>query len=125
MKFARWVFAVAGVYGVLVTFPLYFMEGRINADYPPAISHAEYYYGFAGVVLVWQVLFLFIAKNPAAFRPVIPFCIAEKMSMIPIFAVLFPGGRFPSNWIPLMLIDLILGALFWISYRKLRNNQQN
>jgi len=38
MKFARCVFLVAGVYGVLVLLPQYFMEGRIGADNPPAFT---------------------------------------------------------------------------------------
>ena len=41
MKFARWVFAVAGIYGVLLIAPLYFSEGRIAVEQPPAITHPE------------------------------------------------------------------------------------
>ncbi len=31
MKFAQWVFRIAGVYGILVVAPLYFMEDRLGA----------------------------------------------------------------------------------------------
>ena len=49
MKFAKRVFLVAGVYGVIVIVPMYFAEGRIGRDHPPAITHPEFYYGFLGV----------------------------------------------------------------------------
>jgi hypothetical protein len=61
MKFARIVYSVAGIYGVLVLFPLYFMEESTGREHPPAISHPEYYYGFIGVALAWQVVFLVVA----------------------------------------------------------------
>jgi len=44
MRFARWVFLAAGVYGVLVLVPQSFMERQINAEMP-AGDHAS------GVVL--------------------------------------------------------------------------
>lgn len=49
MKFAKRVFSVAGLYGVIVIVPMYFAEGRIGRDHPPAITHPEFYYGFLGV----------------------------------------------------------------------------
>ena len=48
MRFAKRVYRVAGVYGFIAIVPLYFMEGRIGHDTPPAITHPEYYYGFVG-----------------------------------------------------------------------------
>jgi hypothetical protein len=41
--------------------PQYFMESRVSADYPPAITHPEYYYGFLGVAIAFQVLFVIIS----------------------------------------------------------------
>ena len=61
MQFARWVFFVTGIYGVAVMLPQYFFEGKISRDYPPAITHPEHFYGFVGVTVAWQVLFLIIA----------------------------------------------------------------
>lgn len=46
MNYARWVFRVAGVYGLLVITPMYFMEEQIGVDSPPPINHPEYFYGF-------------------------------------------------------------------------------
>jgi len=38
MRFARWTFVLAGVYGVLVVAPLYFLEATISREQPPPIS---------------------------------------------------------------------------------------
>ena len=68
MKFARRVFWVAGVYGLIVLLPQYFVEGRIAADNPPPMTHPEYFYGFIGVGLAWQILFLLVARDPIRYR---------------------------------------------------------
>ena len=47
MKFARWVFAIAGIYGVISVAPLYFMEQAIGKQDPPPITHPVFFYGFA------------------------------------------------------------------------------
>jgi hypothetical protein len=43
MKFARGVFLVAGIYGLLVLTPIYFLEARIGRETPPPITHPEYF----------------------------------------------------------------------------------
>lgn len=50
MRFAKWVFRLAGVSGVLMILPLY-LEDRFFREYPPATNRPEFYYGFAGVTL--------------------------------------------------------------------------
>ena len=57
MKVARWIFGIAGVYGILVIAPLYFAEGQIAQNDPPAITHPEFFYGFIGITLAWQFVF--------------------------------------------------------------------
>jgi hypothetical protein len=51
MKVARWIFGIAGVYGILVMAPLYFAEAAIAKNDPPGITHVEYFYGFIGITL--------------------------------------------------------------------------
>jgi hypothetical protein len=64
IAFARRVFTLAGLYGVLVLVPQYFMEDQVGRDFPPPITHPENYYGFIGVALAWQVLFFILARDP-------------------------------------------------------------
>ena len=68
---APWIsrfFWIAGIYGVIVVVPLYFLESRVGRDYPPPITHAEFLYAFAGVGLAWQIAFFIIATDPARYR---------------------------------------------------------
>src|SRR6478609_3711137 len=58
MQFAKRVFLIAGIWGVLIMVPQYFNEGWIGQHLPPAITHPEYYYGFTGGTLAWQLAFL-------------------------------------------------------------------
>ena len=58
MTLATWIFHLAGIIGILIIAPFYFIETQIGLDMPPAITHPEYYYGFIGVTLAWQVGFL-------------------------------------------------------------------
>ena len=38
MKFARIVLLLAGIYGLLILTPIYFIENEIGRDTPPAIA---------------------------------------------------------------------------------------
>lgn len=80
MKFAKVVFWAAGIWGVLVLTPLYFMFNIIGRQDPPPITHPGFYYGFVGAGLAWQIAFLIIATDPVRFRPIILAAIVEKFS---------------------------------------------
>jgi hypothetical protein len=69
MRFARWVFRIAGVYSLVVLAPQDFVEEQVGRDYPPAVTHPEYFYVSLGVAVAWQVAFLLVARDPARYRP--------------------------------------------------------
>jgi hypothetical protein len=52
MKFAKIVFWVAGIWGLLVLTPLYFMFDLIGRSDSPPITHPGFFYAFVGVALV-------------------------------------------------------------------------
>jgi hypothetical protein len=58
MRFARVIFGLAGVYGLILILPMYFEIARFERAAPPVITHLELYYGFVGVTIAWQVAFL-------------------------------------------------------------------
>ena len=118
MKFAKIIFYVAGIYGLLVLFPQYFMEAKNGQDYPPPITHPEYYYGFIGVALAFQILFLIIARNPLQYRAAMIPSIIEKFSFGIAAVVLFLQSRLAMPLFAAGLIDLIFGALFIAAYFK-------
>lgn len=120
MTFAKWVYRLAGIYGVLVIAPLYFLERSIGLEAPPAITHPEYFYGFVGTALAWQIAFLLIATDPARFRPLMPAAVIEKFSFAIAGAVLFANGRIPAATLAFAGLDLLLGLLFIAAWVKSR-----
>jgi hypothetical protein len=82
MRFSRWVFACAGVWGLLVVPPLFFLLDSLGRLSPPAVTHPEFYYGFAAVATVWQLGFLTIATDPGRFGPLITIAVLEKLGWI-------------------------------------------
>src|SRR5215470_11134434 len=107
-KFARFAFWFAGVYGILVLFPQYFMEERIAAINPPAITHPEYFYGFIGVALAWQFLFLVIGGDPIRYRLAMLPAILEKLTFGIAGLVLFSRHRLAFQVFAFSLVDLVL-----------------
>jgi uncharacterized protein with PQ loop repeat len=120
-RFARRVYTIAGIYGLLVMLPQYFLEERIGRDNPPAITHAEYFYGFIGIVIAWQIAFLVIARDPARYRALMPVTVLEKIVFAIPVAVLYAQGRVAPAALGFAGIDLVLGALFLASWWRLRD----
>jgi hypothetical protein len=116
MRFARLTFLTAGIYGLLALLPLYFLEGRIGREQPPAITHPEYFYGFLGVGISWQVAFLIIARDPGRFRPLMVPSVFEKASFGTAVIALYTAGRLSGQVLALGLIDLAFGILFVVAY---------
>lgn len=120
MKFARWVFLLAGIYGVLIVTPQYFLETRIGRDYPPAITHPEFFYGFTGVALAWQVAFLIIGSDPLRFRPIMLAGVLEKATFGIAAIVLYLQSRLAKEMVFFGVLDLVLGVLFVVAWWKTR-----
>ena len=118
MKFAKIVFWVAGIWGFLVLTPLYFLFDVIGRNDPPPITHPGFFYGFVGVALAWQVAFIFIATDPARFRPLMIPSILEKVSWGATVIVLVSQQRMHKSDLVFAGADLLLGLLFVISYFK-------
>ena len=119
MRFSRIVFLIAGIYGILVLAPGFFAEKRFGAQFPPAITHPEFYYGFFGVTLAWQVAFLIIAGDPSRFRAIIPAAILEKLGYTIATAALLAAGRLNPMLAASSMGDLLFAILFTICYARL------
>lgn len=116
MTFARWVFGIAGVYGLLILTPMYFLEDRISRDQPPSITHPEYYYGFVGVAIAWQVAFLMISRDPVRYRLMMIPAIIEKGSYVIALVALFWAGRIPPLILGYSVGDFIFCVLFIVAF---------
>jgi hypothetical protein len=122
MRFARVVFLIAGIYGIAILTPIYFMEGKIGRETPPAITHPEYFYGFLGVGLARQVLFLVLSNDPVRYRAMILPSILEKISYGIALLFLFAQHRLPLSVFTLGSVDWIFAALFVAAYFATRTN---
>ncbi len=121
MKFAKIAFFVAGVWGVLVLTPLYFMFDAIGRQTPPALTHPQYYFGFLGVALAWQFAFFVIATDPARYRLMIIPSVVEKLTFVGAVIVLYLQRRIaPSETLP-AIPDATLAVLFAISFAKTKS----
>jgi hypothetical protein len=118
MKFSRIVFAFAGIWGILVLAPLYFIFDLIGRQDPPPITHPGFYYGFVSVGLAWQVAFLIIARDPVRLRPLIVASILEKIGGGGTFVVLYLQSRLTKGDLGLGCIDLLFAVLFAVAYFK-------
>ncbi|HEV3418934.1 MAG TPA: hypothetical protein VG075_01410 [Candidatus Acidoferrum sp.] len=116
MKFAKVAFWVAGIWGVLVITPLYFMFDLIGKQDPPAITHPGFYYGFVGCALAWQIAFLFIAREPVRLRPMMIPSMVEKFTYGIAVVTLVIQGRMHRTDLVFAGTDLTLGMLFVVAF---------
>lgn len=125
-RLARYIFLFSGIFGLIVLSPQYFLEHRVGADYPPPITHPEFYYGFVGLALAFQVVFIIISTDPVRFRPLMIAGILEKLAFgVPAYALYF-AGRLNSATLGFATFDLLLGALFlWVYLTTTPHNPQN
>ena len=120
MKLAKVVFWIAAIWGVLIITPLYFIFDVIGRNDPPPITHPEFFYGFIGVTIAWQVVFLIISRDPQRYRTLMIAAVLEKAVFVIAVAILFAQNRIGGTVLVPAGIDLVLGVLFVISFLKTR-----
>jgi hypothetical protein len=121
MKFAKVVFWVAGIWGVLIITPLYFLFDMVGQKDPPPITHPGFYYGFVGLGLAWQFAFLVIALDPLRFRPMMLPSMVEKFSYGIAVVVLVAQHRTNPRDLVFAATDTFLGVLFIAAYLKTKD----
>jgi hypothetical protein len=120
MKFAKIVFWISGVFGVLALAPLYFLfdiAGRLD---PPPITHPQFYYGFVGVALAFQFVYFVIATDPVRYRPIMIPGVLGKLSFAGALLVLGQQGRVAPAVAMTGIPDALLAVLFLIAFFKTR-----
>jgi hypothetical protein len=92
------------------------MFDLIGRNDPPPITHPAFFYGFVGLALAWQIAFLFIATDPARYRPLMIPSIFEKFSYGAAVVILVLQARMHRADLLFAGTDLLLGVLFVIAY---------
>ena len=105
------MFRWAAIYGVIVLTPLYLT--------PLPREGAEILLGFVGLALVFQGLFWTIGGNPAKYRALMPYAVAEKLVFgLPTLALLLRGYPISPPVASFAGIDLLLGLGFFLAWRR-------
>jgi len=123
VRFAKIVFLIAGIYGFLVLTPIYFLENSIGRQTPPPITHPEYFYGFIGVSLAWQFVFLVISSDPEKYRAMVLPSIAEKTSYGIALVVLYFQQRIAASTLLVGSGDWVFAFLFLAVYFKTKTGR--
>ena len=116
MRFARVVFTLAGIWGLVVLAPLFFLVDISGRPYATPTEYPHFFYGFVSVALAWQIAFLIIGRDPARFRPLMIAAILEKLGYVGILAVLWARGTIGGVDAQAAVPDGILGLLFVVAF---------
>ena len=119
LKWMKLLFALAGIYNFFLGLAFFAWHETIFPllDIEPA-GHPTYIEFSALMVAMFGVMFLQISTNPARFRNMIPYGMAEKgiFAGLALFYMITTGVS--AIWIPLAVIDFAFLAIFtlaWIS----------
>ena len=123
-RFAQRVFRYAGIYGLITLLPQYLIELGVGpSDFLP-IQRPEHFYGFVGLAVVWQLVFLMISRDVRRFRPLMIPAILEKLVFgVPVL-LLFAKGRVGADVLVFGALDLVLAVLFFLAYRSTQTATQ-
>jgi hypothetical protein len=108
LKAARLIFAIAGIYGLIVLLPMFFIEPWLV----PPPSRPEDYYGFLGSATAFQLVYLTIARDPVRFRPLMPVAVLAKALFFVTMLSLCGEGRAAPPAMVLASIDGLIGLAF-------------
>jgi hypothetical protein len=120
VTFARIVFVVAGIWGIVVLTPFYWLVDVTGRRYDPPTAYPHFFYGFLAVVLAWQIAFLVIGSNPARFRALMIPAMLEKLGYAANLGVLFGQGRIALVDAMAAVPDGLLGLLFILAFVRTR-----
>jgi hypothetical protein len=120
MKLARIIFTGAGIWGVTVLTPLFWLVDITGRRYPPPVDYPQFFYGFMAVALAWQIAFLLIGSNPARFRSLMIPAMIEKFGYVSTLFVLYAKSLITSIDLQPAIPDGILGMLFVVAFVKTR-----
>jgi hypothetical protein len=112
------VFWGAGVWGIAILTPLYFLFDTIGSRQSSPITYPQFYYGFVGVAMAWQFAFLVIGSDPARLRWMMIPSAAEKVVFGMTMIVLYAERRIGFTDVMPVFPDLLLGALFAVAFAR-------
>lgn len=124
MRLAQVVFIGAGIWGIAVLTPFYWLVDVTGRQYEAPTTYPHFFYGFVAVALAWQIAFLVIGSNPMRFRALMIPGMLEKLGYVATLAVLYGQGRIASVDALAAVPDGLLGLLFVVAFVKTSKGEQ-
>jgi hypothetical protein len=124
VRFAKTVFVIAGIWGIVVLTPLYWLVDVTGRHYHPPMDYPQFFYGFFSVAMAWQIAFLIIGSNPARFRSLMIPSMLEKFGYVLTLAWLYGQARISTQDAQAAVPDLLLGVLFVVAFTKTRTPER-
>ena len=110
MRFAKWIFLIAGILGLLSMVPLTFAEKMMGVKQP------EFFYGFVFLNICWQIVYLILSSDVIRFRPIMIPAFLAKASATAALTWLYLLGRVSVQWVGIGALDGVFAALFLAGY---------
>jgi hypothetical protein len=112
MRFARWLFWIAGAFGLAAIYPLYRVPGSPT------------YYGLLATLIAWQAAFFVIGSNPNRYRwMMIPAMLEKALWMVTLLVLYTKGQTTGSVLAANAATHGLLGVLFVVAFIKTPNTQ--
>ena len=120
MRFAKFAFIGAGIWGIAVLTPFYWLVDVTGRHYASPTEYPHFFYGFFTITMAWQFAFLVIGSNPGRFRPLMIPSMFEKISYVVLLLILYSRSRITTADVQAAVPDFILFVLFVIAFAKTR-----
>jgi hypothetical protein len=121
VRLAKLVFLGAGIWGIAVLTPFYWLVDLTGRRYDPPTAHPHFFYGFFAVALAWQIAFLIIGWNPVRFRALMIPAVLEIFGYVGTLAVLYGQERIAWGDAQAGIPDGLLGLLVTLPFVRTRD----
>ena len=125
LKFARYVFTGAGIWGLIVLAPLYWLIDLSGRQWPAPLNYPHFFYGFLAIAAAWQIAFLIIGSDPIRYRLMMIPCVLEKLGYVVTVAVLYNRSRISSEDASTAVPDFVLMLLFIAAFARTRPSPES
>ncbi len=125
MRLAKIIFIGAGIWGIAVLTPLYWLVDISGRHYAPPNDYPQFFYGFIGVAIAWQIAFLVIGSNPARFRMLMIPAMIEKFGYISTLILMYGRSQISSIEVQPAVPDGFIGLLFIVAFWATRTSERS
>ena len=115
----RIVFAVAGIYDLLIGLAFLFAGPQIfaKAEVPPP-NHWGYLQFCAILLIIFGIMFFAVAQHPVLNRNLMLYGILLKLSYVGLVCFYWATSGCPTLFKPFAVIDAVMLVLFVLAYMK-------